>query len=285
MRLMVLTSLLLLGACEVRRTDETTNRPADIEAPVASVAPAAPVPPPPLDAPTAPDAPAPSAAATPEAGKSVEAAAKLLDDYFAAVATKQYGRAYRMWSGAGEATGMGEAEFAESFAKYKAYEGRAGEPGDSEGAMGSIYVEIPARVTGVLARGGVLVLEGPMTLRRVNDVPGATPEQLQWRIYRSGLTPRPRQASHRFIGRWATEQANCAARAWRFTADRLTTAAGSVCTFRHVSEIPGGYDIAARCTSKGPPVNDTLELRFAESARALLVESDVLGDSGLVRCR
>ena len=285
MRLISLTSLLLLGACEARRADETTNQPANVGAPLASVAPARPVRQAPSAAPAAPEVSALPVAPTPKAEMSVAAAAKLLDDYFAAIATKQYGRAYRMWSGNGDATGMSEAEFAESFAKFEVYDGHAGKPGDSEGAMGSMYVEIPVQVTGVLARGGGFVLEGPMTLRRVNDVPGATPEQLQWRIYRSGLKPRSRQASYRFIGRWATEQGKCAALPWRFTADRLTTPAGSVCTFRHVSEVPGGYDIAARCNAKGRPANDTIELRFAESARALLLDSDVIGDSGLVRCR
>ena len=194
MRLMLLSSLLLLGACEVRRADEVADQPANAEVPVAPIEPAAPVAPPaPIKpvAPASPQAPAPSVPPTPEAEKSVAAAAKLLDDYFAAVATKQYRRAYRMWGGNGEATGMSEAEFAASFAKYKIYDGDAGTPGDSEGAMGSVYVEFPVKVTGVLARGGGFVLEGPMTLRRVNDVDGSTAEQRRWHISASGLKPRP----------------------------------------------------------------------------------------------
>jgi hypothetical protein len=48
--------------------------------------------------------------------------------------------------------------------------------------------------------------------------------------------------------------------------------------------VPGGYDIAARCTSEGPPVDDLLELRFAQSARAMLFESRSIADAGLERC-
>jgi hypothetical protein len=115
----------------------------------------------------------------------------LLDEYFAALAAGQYGRAYRMWGGNGEATGMSEVEFAASFAKYRIYDGDAGTPGMMEGAMGSAYVEFPVKVTGVLARGGGFVLEGPMTLRRVNDVDGSTADQRRWHISASGLKPRP----------------------------------------------------------------------------------------------
>jgi hypothetical protein len=55
--------------------------------------------------------------------------------------------------------------------------------GDEEGAAGSVYYEVP-----VTLRFGVGKPEqGTLTLRRVNDVPGATPEQLDWRIERSTI--------------------------------------------------------------------------------------------------
>jgi hypothetical protein len=202
MRLIVLTSLLLLGACEVRTADEADNRVAP-PAPVAPVAPIAPVapndgqaPPPPIPglpgAPKAQPAPIPpDPNAIPASEKTAAAAKQLLDDYFAALATKQYGRAYRMWGGKGEASGMSEAQFAASFAKYKIYDGRAFEAGESNGAAGSIYIDFPVTVTGILAKGGGFSLSGPMTLKRVNDVDGSTAEQRRWHISSSGLKPRP----------------------------------------------------------------------------------------------
>ena len=47
------------------------------------------------------------------------------------------------------------------------------------------------KVTGALTKGGGFVLEGPVTMRRVNDVDGSTVEQRRWHIESSGLKPRP----------------------------------------------------------------------------------------------
>lgn len=94
----------------------------------------------------------------------------------------------------------------------------------------------------------------------------------------------PPAASPRFVGRWATTEQNCATLAWEFTAETLDTPAGSHCDFNSVEEAPGGYDIAATCTAEGPPTEDTLELRFAESAGALLFSSESIADAGLVPC-
>lgn len=88
----------------------------------------------------------------------------------------------------------------------------------------------------------------------------------------------------RFAGRWAAEEALCARSAWRFTAADLRTPAGAVCRFLSVAEVPGGYSIAARCTAEGPEQADRLEIRFAESANAMLFDSESVAAAGLVRC-
>lgn len=93
-----------------------------------------------------------------------------------------------------------------------------------------------------------------------------------------------RDAVPRFVGLWAAEERLCADTAWRFTERELTTPAGSVCRFTDVDEVPGGYDIAARCTAEAPERDDILELRFPESAGGMLFESDSIADAGLVRC-
>lgn len=51
--------------------------------------------------------------------------------------------------------------------------------GDSEGAAGSIYYTAPVLL---LTHGGQSHKEGTITLRRVNDVPGAEPWQLAWHV-------------------------------------------------------------------------------------------------------
>lgn len=94
----------------------------------------------------------------------------------------------------------------------------------------------------------------------------------------------PAGRSLRFVGRWAVEERLCRTTAWRFTESGLNTPAGSVCRFTEVRDVPGGYDISARCTAEAPERDDVLRIRFAESARAMLFESDSIADAGLVYC-
>jgi hypothetical protein len=55
--------------------------------------------------------------------------------------------------------------------------------GEAQGAAGSIYYEVPV----TLRFGGGKPEQGTLTLRRVNGVPGANAEQLDWRIERSTI--------------------------------------------------------------------------------------------------
>ena len=59
--------------------------------------------------------------------------------------------------------------------------------GTMEGAAGSSYYTAPATLTAEDANGGSVRHQGEIVLRRVNDVPGATPEQLRWHIERVDL--------------------------------------------------------------------------------------------------
>ena len=65
---------------------------------------------------------------------------------------------------------------------YDTYHAQTGAPGAIEGAAGSLYVEVPVVIYGRLATGKELHQSGRVILRRVNNVPGAKPEQLRWRI-------------------------------------------------------------------------------------------------------
>jgi hypothetical protein len=231
---------------------------------------------------SAPSSPVENVVALPTVDQqSPEAAVAVLKDYFRLMAERKFVEAHKLWTG----DELSDGAFADRFSRFRTYRGDIGESGRVEGAAGSLYVEIPVTVTGTLNGGEDFRQRGTFTLRRANDVPGATAEQLQWRIYRTDLRPREVDAGYRFAGRWATEEGNCATRAWVFTASSLKTPAGSVCSFSRVREVPGGYDVAASCTAEGPPTDDTLRLRFAQSARALLFESRSIADAGLVRCR
>ena len=88
----------------------------------------------------------------------------------------------------------------------------------------------------------------------------------------------------RFVGKWAADQESCDSAAWRFTASALRTPTGGSCSFNQATDVPGGYDIQATCAAKGPPASDTIKIRFAESAKAMLFDSKTLGNTGLVFC-
>jgi hypothetical protein len=207
--------------------------------------------------------------------KSAQGAAQVLQRYFGLVEAGKVSEAERLWSDGSQKLDL---------SRYSEVHANIGAPGGMEGAAGSIYVDVPVQLYGRLRNGKEFNARGTMTLRRVNDVPGSTAEQRQWHIYRADFPQQAAAADYRFIGRWAADVRQCSAQAWRFSATSLSTPAGSHCDFTKVTEVPGGYDIAARCTAEGPPADDTLKLRFAESAKALLFESNSIADAGLVRC-
>ena len=88
----------------------------------------------------------------------------------------------------------------------------------------------------------------------------------------------------RFIGNWAADQKSCQSAAWRFTDSTLKAPAGESCSFNRVTPADGGYDIEATCTVKGAPEAETLTIRFAESAKAMLFSSKTMKDTGLIFC-
>ncbi|HVI98670.1 MAG TPA: hypothetical protein VM657_06340 [Sphingomonas sp.] len=94
----------------------------------------------------------------------------------------------------------------------------------------------------------------------------------------------PADAEDRYVGRWAATQQLCATGAWRFQPKRLDTAGEVSCAFDDVKKVPGGYDIAASCLAEGQQSKDTIQLRFAESARAMLVQSKMWDGVGLTYC-
>lgn len=98
-----------------------------------------------------------------------------------------------------------------------------------------------------------------------------------------GVLP-PANAALRFVGTWATNKANCKSKPWHLTDRKLTVAGGPQCSFYNVAKVPGGYDVAAQCPTKKPIHTDLIKLRFAESAQAMLVESNAIDPTGLIYC-
>ena len=126
---------------------------------------------------------------TPEAEKGEKGARNVLLTWGAALEHKDFARAYAQFGDHGARSGMSQKAYAESFAKYRTIT-VAMPTGRMEGAAGSSYYTAPTTITGMLASGGQYRLQGPVILRRVNDVPGATAEQLRWHIESADLKPR-----------------------------------------------------------------------------------------------
>jgi hypothetical protein len=131
------------------------------------------------------------ASEAPFAETSAQGAANVVQTYFAHLEAGQFAEAWKLWSDGGKASGMEQADFAASFAKYHQFHALVGAPGEIEGAAGSLYVEVPVVVYGRLKTGREVHMKGPLTLSRVNDVPGSTAEQRKWHIRQSGLESRP----------------------------------------------------------------------------------------------
>ncbi|MDB5698395.1 MAG: hypothetical protein JWN69_1199 [Alphaproteobacteria bacterium] len=190
MPIIVLASLAAsCGAAEKQRSAGEKQR---AQPPAAAASDAASVPPRPAD--PAPDshfatvsvpvrdAPNETLSEAPFSAGSAQAAANVLQAYYALVEEGKYEQARRLrWDhDAGSA-----AEFAAQFADYAEYHATVGAPKGVQAAAGSSYVEVPVQLYGRKKNGDSFGSAGTVTLRRANDVPGATAAQRRWRIYTS----------------------------------------------------------------------------------------------------
>lgn len=97
--------------------------------------------------------------------------------------------------------------------------------------------------------------------------------------------PPPNSAEPRFVGLWATTAQGCAEPAWRFRADGVSTLGEVSCSFENVTMNDTGYQIAATCHAEGTTTQHTMQLSFAESARAMMISNGPWsGPTSLVFC-
>lgn len=101
----------------------------------------------------------------------------------------------------------------------------------------------------------------------------------------AGTTLPPSDATFRYVGRWAESAEQCRSEAWTLTRDGLTAPDDVACDFTGIEKSPGGYAIDAMCAIDGEEEDDNITLRFAESAKAMLVEgAATLPETGLIYC-
>lgn len=138
-----------------------------------------------MRSPVAPAAPRGDSTPVPEAPftpTSAQGAANVVQTYYALLESRRYADAWRLWGGGGAASGKSLAAFAADFARYREYHAEIGAPGRIEGAAGSLYTTVPVRLYGRLRSGTPFREAAIVTLRRVNEVPGATPAERRWHI-------------------------------------------------------------------------------------------------------
>ena len=109
--------------------------------------------------------------------------AKVLIAWAEAMSLKQWDSAYLYWEAKGLGTGLTPMQFAAKWGQLGNPEFEI-HPGKYEGAAGSSYYTAP-----VVLIDGQRRERGEVVLRRVNDVPGASPEQLRWHIESMTIEP------------------------------------------------------------------------------------------------
>lgn len=119
---------------------------------------------------------------------SAQAAAAVVRDYYAAIAARDYARAYGHWGDGGAASGQSFEQFRAGFAETAAVTADVGAPGRVEGAAGSRYVAVPVEVHATTTAGAAQCFRGTYTLRRA-VAPGATAEQRRWHIASADMRP------------------------------------------------------------------------------------------------
>jgi hypothetical protein len=122
---------------------------------------------------------------------SAQGAANVVQTYYALLGEGHYVEAWRLWTQGGQGSGMSAEAFAASFGQYASYNANIGGPGEIEGAAGSLFVSVPVVIFGRKKSGEEVHALGKATLRRVNDVPGSTPGQRAWHIFKIDLQPTP----------------------------------------------------------------------------------------------
>ena len=111
--------------------------------------------------------------------KSAEAAGQVVQHYGALIEQSRWTESWKLWSDAAAAK-----EFDRNWRDDAEVHVEIGKPGDMEGAAGSIYITEPVIFYGKNKAGGSFRRAATVTIRRVNDVPGATEEQRRWHIER-----------------------------------------------------------------------------------------------------
>ncbi len=167
-RLAWLVPLAMLAAC---------NQAPSSPLPGSTAAPATALPPSP--APTTPvssRAPGPVPAPVAKSPSESRDPQVVLVEWAKAVSTRDWATARGYWGDHGARSGLSPAAFAAQWGALKDPQVDIAK-GDGEGAAGSSFYTAPVTI-----RDGTRTIKGEVVIRRVNDIDGASAEQLRWHI-------------------------------------------------------------------------------------------------------
>ena len=99
---------------------------------------------------------------------------QVLRDWGVAIERRDWGAVRALWGHGGADSGVGARHFAAQWDRLHHPVVSVGQ-GAQEGAAGSLYYTAPVTIID-----GARRITGTVTIRRANDAPGATPEQLRW---------------------------------------------------------------------------------------------------------
>lgn len=102
--------------------------------------------------------------------------AEVLDGLASAIEARDWKAVRGYWGDKGAGSGLDEAAFARKWNGLTSPSVTVGE-GTQEGAAGSLFYTAPITIVD-----GERTIHGGVTIRRVNDVDGASAEQLRWHI-------------------------------------------------------------------------------------------------------
>ena len=117
-----------------------------------------------------------------------QAAVQAIRDYYSAISSQDYRRAYLAWDGEGASSQQSVEQFTQGFAHTASTAVEVGTPGRLDGAAGSSYIEIPVAISATTTTGTLQQFRGSYVLRRVNGISGSAPDQRGWHLYSANLT-------------------------------------------------------------------------------------------------
>lgn len=121
---------------------------------------------------------------------SPQGAAQVVQLYYGLLEQQRFAQAQNLWSDQSDQAGEPADSFARRFAGFSEIHANVGAPSASEGAAGSAFVTVPVQLYArVKSDAKPYYALRTVTLRRVNDVPGASAGERRWHIERIGPYP------------------------------------------------------------------------------------------------